>query len=190
MENLILEHRKRVAENIEKSFNGDLDIEKAKHNVGDVDPTNPNYLWTEYKPGKFDWRKKDGKHKGVEGASTNPFDKQQPSQKTDDNSKNKNDVKIDKELKKKIDYQFHIYQVKLDKLSDDDPKWEAKMINAEKFFVAAVGEMINDKKIDKKTYEKIRSEKDNEFITPTFDDLMKKYKNLDAVEKEVHRQSW
>lgn len=33
MENLISEHRKRVAENIEKSFNGDLDIEKARSGV-------------------------------------------------------------------------------------------------------------------------------------------------------------
>jgi len=35
MENLILEHRKRVAENIEKSFENN--IEKA-HNVGDMHP--------------------------------------------------------------------------------------------------------------------------------------------------------
>jgi hypothetical protein len=30
-------------------------IRKA-HNVGDRNPKNPNFIWTEYKPGKFDWR--------------------------------------------------------------------------------------------------------------------------------------
>ena len=30
-------------------------IQKAKHNVGDHHPTQP-WVWTEYKPGKFNWR--------------------------------------------------------------------------------------------------------------------------------------
>jgi len=30
---------------------------------------------------------------------------------------------------------------------------------------------------------KIRSENDNDFLTPTFDDLVKKYKNLDFCGK-------
>lgn len=33
----------------------DNDILKAKHNVGDAHPSKP-LVWTEYKPGKFDWR--------------------------------------------------------------------------------------------------------------------------------------
>ena len=50
----IINHRLAVAENIAKSFGDEL--EKA-HNVGDVHP-NGKWVWTEYKPGKFDWRGK------------------------------------------------------------------------------------------------------------------------------------
>jgi len=52
MENLIFEHRKRVAENIEKSFENN--IEKARQ-VGDIS-SDGKKVWTEYAPGKFDWR--------------------------------------------------------------------------------------------------------------------------------------
>lgn len=42
-------------------------LEKA-HNVGDMHPTKP-WVWTEYKPGKFDWRPV--KNKSVKSTATN-----------------------------------------------------------------------------------------------------------------------
>ena len=51
-------HRLAVQENIKKAFEvgftGNEDLEKA-HQVGDIHP-NGKWVWTEYKPGKFDWR--------------------------------------------------------------------------------------------------------------------------------------
>ena len=48
-------YRLECINNIEKSFNKDNDIEKAR-NVGDILHLNgKTYVWTEYKPGKFDW---------------------------------------------------------------------------------------------------------------------------------------
>lgn len=51
-------HRLAVQENIKKAFEvgftGNEDLEKA-HQVGDVHP-NGKLVWTEYKPGKYDWR--------------------------------------------------------------------------------------------------------------------------------------
>ena len=50
-------HRLAVQENIKKAFEIGFtgnDIEKA-HQVGDIHP-NGKWAWTEYKPGKFDWR--------------------------------------------------------------------------------------------------------------------------------------
>lgn len=56
-----IEERKRLVQSrIEKSFKDGLNVpemeelEKA-HQVGDMHP-NGKYVWTEYKPGKFDWR--------------------------------------------------------------------------------------------------------------------------------------
>ena len=61
--------RQAVAYNIAKSFENDIekalgagydpegddtDVAKA-HQVGDLHP-NGKWVWTEYKPGKFDWR--------------------------------------------------------------------------------------------------------------------------------------
>lgn len=51
--NDIINHRNMVCERIKKSFSTDL--EKAR-TVGDIHPTHSNWVWTEYKPGKFDWR--------------------------------------------------------------------------------------------------------------------------------------
>ena len=51
--------RRMVQERIEKSF--DNEIEKAKHQVGEVHP-NGKWIWTEYAPGKFDWKSKKGKY--------------------------------------------------------------------------------------------------------------------------------
>lgn len=43
-------------------------IQKAKHNVGDHHPTQP-WVWTEYKPGKFNWRlDKNAKNKKAPAA--------------------------------------------------------------------------------------------------------------------------
>jgi hypothetical protein len=61
-------HRQSVQENIEKAFDLGFDadnniegIEKAKHQVGDIHP-NGRWVWTEYAPGKFDWKSLRGKH--------------------------------------------------------------------------------------------------------------------------------
>ena len=46
---------------------------QAKHNVGDLHP-NGKWVWTEYKPGKFDWRgiPKDGKTVKVQAKKSTP----------------------------------------------------------------------------------------------------------------------
>lgn len=61
-------HRQAVQENIEKAFDLGFDadnniegIEKAKHQVGDIHP-NGRWVWTEWAPGKFDWKSLKGKH--------------------------------------------------------------------------------------------------------------------------------
>ena len=84
MENLILQKRKMVQDRIEKSFNSglriselqavdinksfDTDIEKA-HNVGDIHP-NGKWVWTEIRPGKFDWRVKKNSDNGSGGSTS------------------------------------------------------------------------------------------------------------------------
>ena len=94
MENLILQKRKMVQSRIEKSFESGLQIselqciEKA-HNVGDVHP-NGKWVWTEIRPGKFDWRVKknsnsNGSKKGSAPQSsgkqaTTEFNRQQLQQ--------------------------------------------------------------------------------------------------------------
>ena len=69
MFNPIEMRRRMVQERIEKSF--DNEIEKAKHQVGEVHP-NGKWIWTEYAPGKFDWKSKKGKYykNGGSTAST------------------------------------------------------------------------------------------------------------------------
>ncbi len=59
MENVIQGHKDFVRSQIEKSFGEEIDFEKA-HNVGDVHP-NGKWVWTEYAPGKFDWRNRKAK---------------------------------------------------------------------------------------------------------------------------------
>ena len=86
------ERRQAVAYNIAKSFENDIEkaigagydpegddgdeVEKA-HQVGDVHP-NGKWVWTEYKPGKFDWRgiKKNAteKKQKVEGSGSKEVD--------------------------------------------------------------------------------------------------------------------
>lgn len=59
-------------------------LEKA-HAVGDVHPKHPNLVWTEYKPGKFDWRNtgSGGKKKTDDGGSN------KVAKKTDDDEGSK-----------------------------------------------------------------------------------------------------
>ena len=63
-------HRLAIQENIKKAFEvgftGNEDLEKA-HQVGDIHP-NGKWVWTEYKPGKFDWRPPK-KHGGADETS-------------------------------------------------------------------------------------------------------------------------
>ena len=86
------ERRQAVAYNIAKSFENDIekaigagydleggdgdDVTKA-HQVGDVH-SNGKWVWTEYKPGKFDWRgiKKNAteKKQKVEGSGSKEVD--------------------------------------------------------------------------------------------------------------------
>lgn len=37
-------------------------LEKAKYQVGQPHPNNPNIVWTEWRPGKFDWKSKNGRY--------------------------------------------------------------------------------------------------------------------------------
>ena len=66
-------------------------IEKA-HQVGDAHPSKP-WVWTEYKPGKFDWRPaKNGAAKTTSGSSANAKPKDtssQPKQNTQTEDGNK-----------------------------------------------------------------------------------------------------
>ena len=52
-------------------------FEKAKHQVGDVHPQNPDWVWTEWAPGKFDWKSKKGKYHKTQSQNGN-----QPQQTT------------------------------------------------------------------------------------------------------------
>ena len=53
----IRKKREEIQRNILKSFGEDVDIEKAvQRRIGDIHPQHPDWVWTEYKPGKFDWR--------------------------------------------------------------------------------------------------------------------------------------
>lgn len=77
-------HRLAVQENIKKAFEVGFtgnDIEKA-HQVGDVHP-NGKWVWTEYKPGKFDWRPP---KKGRGGADNTPKGSDASAKKEEDES--------------------------------------------------------------------------------------------------------
>lgn len=80
--------RRFVQSQIEKSFSDDL--EKAKYQVGQPHPNNPNILWTEWAPGKFDWKSKSGKYWKNKGGSTQSSDVKPVTAK--EFSKNKNAV--------------------------------------------------------------------------------------------------
>lgn len=57
---------KTTASAIKDGIDKDEDIfEKAK-NVGDIHPKHSDWVWTEYKPGKFDWRVSNSKNKVIQ----------------------------------------------------------------------------------------------------------------------------
>ena len=61
-----------------------VDLEKGRA-VGDIHPTHSNWVWTEYKPGKFDWRTVGGRvHKKTDDGGSNKVAK-----KPDDNEGSK-----------------------------------------------------------------------------------------------------
>lgn len=69
--NDILKHRLAIQANIQKSFGVDVDDLEKGHNVGDAHP-NGKWVWTEYKPGKFDWRGVKGGAKSGNAAAAAP----------------------------------------------------------------------------------------------------------------------
>lgn len=70
------------------------EIEKAKHQVGDVHP-NGKWIWTEYAPGKFDWKSMKGKHHKNKDTST-----ETSSTKTEDEKKS---AAVDKKVEEKTE---------------------------------------------------------------------------------------
>lgn len=67
---------KKEAEKVDKTTSPKENTAKTARKVGDVHPKHPTWVWTEYAPGKFDWR-------------TNPKDKKQ-GQRTDMADKKEN----------------------------------------------------------------------------------------------------
>ena len=63
---------------------------QTKHNVGDLHP-NGKWVWTEYKPGKFDWRgiPKDGKTVKAQPKKSTPKTNKAPKTKVEKKSDNK-----------------------------------------------------------------------------------------------------
>ena len=59
---------------------------RVQRNVGDRHPQHPNWIWTEWAPGKFDWKSEKGKHHQSKqgGQANNPPQPKQPTQKTTD----------------------------------------------------------------------------------------------------------
>lgn len=60
--------------NILKAAGTEELFEKAKYQVGDVHPNHSDWVWTEYKPGKFDWRHVNGKHHNLQSKLKNADD--------------------------------------------------------------------------------------------------------------------
>ena len=122
MENLILKHRAFVAGQIEKSFNSDIqdsesDIEKAKYQVGQPHPNNPNILWTEWQPGKFDWKSKNGRYwKGKNGGAAGDSKEQKFKQ----DFKDADDATLQKVIDGKI------------QASDSEKKWAKDILDERK----------------------------------------------------------
>ena len=47
-----------VRDQIYKGFIGGEELLVKAHEVGEIHPKHSDWVWTEYAPGKFDWRKK------------------------------------------------------------------------------------------------------------------------------------
>ena len=112
--------------NVLKSLSDQLLIEKA-HNVGDVHP-NGKWVWTEIKPGKFDWRtKKNGDSNGNKSnAGTSGGGKSTASEKTVESKSGEFSAKV------------------AENLSPDDLVEYAK-----KASTSALAKVVNDVKADK-----------------------------------------
>ena len=92
-------------------------IEKA-HNVGDPNPKNPDWVWTEYAPGKFDYRKKKS---GKTNSAT--VVKTPTSSNTSDNGENNASGQQNNQAvpaKKKFKYTPKKPKVKYDNKKPDD----------------------------------------------------------------------
>lgn len=69
MDSIYIDDTKEAEDIIKAAGTEDL-FEKAKHQVGDIHP-NGKWVWTEYAPGKFDWKSLKGKyHKKGGNANT------------------------------------------------------------------------------------------------------------------------
>ena len=78
---------KSVKNHLSKSAATDLEKGRA---VGDIHPTHSNWVWTEYKPGKFDWRTVGGRvHKKTDDGGSNKVAK-----KTDDDDGSKSSKSV------------------------------------------------------------------------------------------------
>lgn len=165
MNNPFIERQNQLKRNILGGFTGilvasdevqkaeDTEIEKAKHTPGETKNVNgKTYVWTEYKPGKFDWqvqkKKETTKHESSLGIKGEPKkgviarDKEEgTSLKYDPNTQTitfyegkekydsldcshfKNWSEVEKELKEEYGWDISKKQSSaLDKLSHDDPE--------------------------------------------------------------------
>ena len=58
----------KVSKAKEDLINSDIDFMLKAHQVGDIHP-NGKWIWTEYAPGKFDWKSKNGKYYKNSGSA-------------------------------------------------------------------------------------------------------------------------
>lgn len=68
-----INNSKEAVEILKSAGNEEL-FEKAKWQVGDIHPQHPNWIWTEYAPGKFDWRHANGKYHNLQSKLKNADD--------------------------------------------------------------------------------------------------------------------
>ena len=96
----------KVSKAKEDLINSDIDFMLKAHQVGDIHP-NEKWIWTEYAPGKFDWRGKNGKYYKNRGSAAGDqinkpvkVSKFTPDELKEDESvlKNSPDVKMKKTL--------------------------------------------------------------------------------------------
>lgn len=109
-------------------------IEKAKHNVGDPHPSKP-WVWTEYKPGKFDWRPNPNAAKKDGGASGGAAPHGGAAKKTDDAQKPQGQQQQNQPAQP---------QKKIEDMTPDELVDHAKNAST-----AALEKVVNDTKADK-----------------------------------------